>query len=104
KSSNTDVKSADAGAEIDDQIGKVFTGLQATLELAATSLGTTSKAVGDAIDGIVLDTQKISLKDLKGADLTAAINNVISGAMDTIAKTVYPQMQAFQQVGEGYAQ
>lgn len=104
KSSSSNVLTSDAGNEIDDQFGKIFTGLQATLESAAGSLGTSSKAVGDAIQNMTLQTTKISLKDLKGDELTKAVNNVISEAMDTIAKAAYPQMQAFQQVGEGYAQ
>jgi TP901 family phage tail tape measure protein len=104
KSSSNNMLTSDAGSEINDQFGKIFTGLQTSLELAATSLGTTGKAVGEAIDGVVLQTTKISLKDLKGDELTKAINSVISEAMDTIAKAAYPQMQAFQQVGEGYAQ
>jgi len=104
KNSSSSVKTMGAGDEISRQFGLVFTGLEDALKGAAGALGSNSDAVGKAIDNVVLQTTKISLKDLKGQDLTDAINNVLSAAMDQIAKAAYPQMEAFQRVGEGYAQ
>jgi len=104
KSSSSSVKTMGAGDEISRQFGLVFTNLEESLKSAAGALGSSSDAVGNAIDNVVLQTTKISLKDLKGQDLTDAINNVLSAAMDQIAKAAYPQMEAFQRVGEGYAQ
>lgn len=104
KSSNTSIQTQGVSDDMSKQFGLIFTNLEAVMKGAATTLGTTGDAVGKAIEGMVLSTTKVSLKDLKGDDLTNAINNVISGAMDEVAKQAYPQMQAFQQVGEGYAQ
>lgn len=104
KNSSTNVQTQGVSDELSSQFGLVFSGLEDALKGAASSLGSSSDAVGKAIENLVLDTTKVSLKDLKGQDLTNAIDNVLSGAMDQIAKAAYPQMQAFQQVGEGYAQ
>lgn len=91
-------------SELANQFGLIFKGLSSALQTAATGLGKDSGAVANAIENMVLQTTKVSLKDLKGDDLTNAINNVISGAMDQIAKQAFPGMEAFQHVGEGYAQ
>jgi TP901 family phage tail tape measure protein len=104
KSSKDSSMTQALSAEMSNQFALVFQGLDATLKSAATTLGSNSDAVGTAIQNMVLESTKVSLKDLKGQDLTDAINNVISGAMDEIAKKVYPQMTAFQKVGEGYAE
>lgn len=104
KSSSSSEQTMGVGDEMQRQFGLIFSGLEDTMKKAATTLGSDSDSVGKAIDSLVLNTTKISLKDLKGQDLQDAINNVISGAMDQIAKAAYPQMEAFQQVGEGYAQ
>jgi len=104
KSSSNNTASQAVSVEMANQFALVFKGLNSALQGAATSLGTTSGAVAKAVDNVVLQTTKLSLKDLKGQELTDAINNVLSEAMDQIAKEVYPHMEAFQQVGEGYAQ
>lgn len=104
KSSSTSVQTQGVSGDISRQFGLVFSNLEDAMKGAASSLGTNSDAVGKAIDNVVLQTTKVSLKDLKGQELTDAINNVMSAAMDQIAKAAYPQMTAFQQVGEGYAQ
>lgn len=104
KSSSTNVQTQGVSGDMSRQFGLVFSNLEDALKGAASTLGANSDAVGSAIENLVLDTAKISLKDLKGQELTDAINNVMSGAMDQIATAAYPQMKAFQQVGEGYAQ
>jgi TP901 family phage tail tape measure protein len=104
KSSSNSVQTQGLSSDISAQFGLVFSNLEDALKGAAGALGTNSDAVGRAIDNVVLKTTKISLKDLKGQELTDAINNVLSSAMDQIATAVYPQMQQFQQIGEGYAQ
>lgn len=104
KDTSTGVQTMGAGDEISRQFGLVFTNLETSLTSAASALGTTGEAVSKAIDGVVLATTKVSLKDLKGDELADALNNVLSAAMDQIAKAAYPQMEAFQHVGEGYAE
>ncbi len=104
-SSNTNTLQTQAVSnEIAQQFGLIFTNLQMTLSSAATALGGSGQAVGEAVNNYVIDTTKISLTGLKGADLQNAINGVISGAMDNVAQSVFPELDKFRQVGEGYTQ
>ena len=103
-SSSDSTQTASAGDAINQQFGLIFKGLQSTLETAGTELGKSSADVGTAVSNFVIDTTKISLKGLTGTALTDAINAVISAAMDNVSKSVFPQLTAFQQVGEGYTQ
>jgi TP901 family phage tail tape measure protein len=104
KSSSNNSSTQAVSSAVAQQFGLVFKNLQSSLTSAATSLGKDSDSVATAIDNVVLQTTKVSLMGLTGDDLTNAINNVMSAAMDQIAETVYPDMAAFQKVGEGYAQ
>lgn len=89
--------------ELTQQFSLIFTNLEATMREAAPLLGKNSHEVGAAIKSLVIDTG-VSLKGLKGEELTAAINSVISKAMDQVAEAAFPGMTAFRQVGEGYAE
>lgn len=99
-----DLKTQAVSSEISNQFALVFTNLDKTLQSAATALGQDAGAVAQAIDNVVIDTTKISLKDLKGQELTDAIANVLGKAMDDVAKAALPGMEQFQKVGEGYAE
>jgi len=103
-SSSDSTQTASAGDAINQQFALIFQGLQATLQAAGADLGKSSTEVGNAVSSFVLDTTKISLKGLTGTALTDAINAVISASMDKVSKSVFPQLTAFQQVGEGYTQ
>uniref|UniRef100_A0A183CRW8 Phage tail tape measure protein n=1 Tax=Globodera pallida TaxID=36090 RepID=A0A183CRW8_GLOPA len=90
--------------EMAAQFGLVFSNLEDTLKLAAGGLGKSADEVGRAIDNMVIQTSTVSLKGLKGEELTDALNAVLSKSMDEIAEKAFPSMDAFRQVGEGYAQ
>lgn len=104
KSTSNTTQIQAVSSEIAQQFGLIFTGLESTLSAAATALGANGQAVGEAVKSFVIDTTKISLKGLKGADLQNAINAVISGAMDNVSQSVFPELEKFRQVGEGYTQ
>jgi hypothetical protein len=89
---------------INDQFALIFQGLTTTLQQAGTALGQSSTDVGKAVQSFVLPLTNISLQGLTGAALTSAINSVISAAMDNVSSSVFPQLQAFAQVGEGMTQ
>ena len=103
KNTSSSVQTQGLSTELSQQFGMIFTNLEETLKTAATALGKDGSAVAAAIDNLVIDT-KVSLKDLKGKDLTDALNAVIGKAMDDVAHAAFPQLDAFRQVGEGYAQ
>lgn len=104
KSTTNSVQTQGVSNELAQQFGLVFSNLEDALKIAATGLGKSSVEVGNAINNMVLESTKVSLKDLKGEDLTEALNAVLSKAMDDIAMKAFPAMDAFRQVGEGYAQ
>ncbi len=104
KKTSNSVQTQGVSAELAQQFGLIFTGLEATLKTAATALGQSSDDVGTAISNMVISTTSISLKGLAGKELQDALNGVISKTMDEIAEKAFPSMGAFRQVGEGYAQ
>jgi hypothetical protein len=99
-----DLKTQGVPAEIADQFAKVFQGLDSTLQTAAKALGMDADQVAAAIDSVNIASTKISLKGLTGQALTDAITNVLSSAMDQVSRAAIPGLDAFQQVGEGYAE
>lgn len=98
------VQTQAAPLEIQNQFALVFKSLDGTLQAAAQALGQDADAVAAAIDNVTLASTKISLQGLSGQALTDAITNVLSGAMDQVAHAALPGLDAFQQIGEGYAE
>ncbi|MFZ6721710.1 phage tail length tape measure family protein [Undibacterium sp. Ji49W] len=91
-------------SEVSAQFGLIFTNLESALKLAAKGLGSSADSVSKIFEDMTLTTTKISLKGLTGSALTEALNAVISKAMDEMAQKTFPGLDAFRQVGEGYAQ
>lgn len=104
KSTSNSVQTAGLDSELSTQFGLIFTNLEDSLKVAAGGLGIGADQVGAALDHLVISTTKVSLKDLKGDDLTAAINGVISKTMDEMAAAAIPGLDKFRKVGEGYAE
>lgn len=104
KSSSDAIQTQGVSGELSQQFGQIFTNLQSSLMASAGMLGKSSISVGDAVNAYVIDTTKISLQGLKGADLQNAISSVISSAMDNVSKSAFPALDAFRSVGEGYTQ
>ena len=90
--------------EVTAQFALVFKNLETVLSSAAKGLGMEGNSVAQAVRNFVLDTTKLSLKDLKGDELEAAISAVLSKATDDIAQAALPGFDAFRKVGEGYAE
>ena len=104
---NTDNKLETQGLsnEISKQLGLVFTNMQTVLEEAGKTLYGSSTGVTTALNNMVMDISKISLKGLSGDEITKAINNVISKALDQMAATAFTNLDKFESIiGEGYAQ
>jgi hypothetical protein len=104
KKTSNSVQTAGLDSDLSSQFGLIFTNLEDALTVAAGSLGIGANQVGAALDSLVINTTKVSLKDLKGDDLTAAINGVISKTMDEMAEAAIPGLDRFRKVGEGYAE
>lgn len=104
KKTTNSIQTQGLNDELSSQFGLIFTNLEDTLKIAGGAFGKTASEVQSTIDNLVIQTSSISLKDLKGDELEAAINGVISKTMDEIASAALPGLDKFRQVGEGYAQ
>jgi hypothetical protein len=102
KSSRNSTIFGDLDESTNEALSRVFRNLSTTLQAATGPLGRDAAQVGQQIAATLIDIPRVSLRDLKGDDLKEAISSTISAAADTIASTVSPGLEAFQQVGEGY--
>lgn len=91
-------------ATISDQIGKVFSGIADTLIIASSTFTSDTDGIRQQIEDFAVNIPKISLRGLTGDALQEALNAVFSSFSDTLASTVIPGMEDFQNVGEGYFQ
>ncbi|NML61838.1 hypothetical protein HHL21_12280 [Massilia sp. RP-1-19] len=104
KKTSNSVETQGLSDELSAQFGLIFTNLEGALTSAAVGMGMGAAQVASVLDKLVIDTTRISLKGLTGQDLTDALNGVISKTMDDMAAAVFPEMDKFRQVGEGYAE
>jgi len=104
KKTSNSVQTEGLSSELTAQFGMIFTNVEKALAAAAAGLGIGSASVTAALDALVIDVTKVSLKGLTGTALTEALNAVVSKTMDEMAQAAIPGMDAFRQVGEGYAE
>jgi hypothetical protein len=104
KKTSNSVETAGLSAELSAQFGLIFTNVEQALTSAAVGLGVGADHVTKVLDALTIDTTKLSLKGLTGDALTEALNGVISKAMDTMSSAVFPELEKFRQVGEGYTE
>ncbi|GGY68080.1 hypothetical protein GCM10007387_57830 [Pseudoduganella albidiflava] len=104
KSSSTSTQTQALSDELSSQFALIFTNVEGALAAAADSLGVGADHVTNVLDGLSIDMTKVSLKGLSGDELTEALNAVLSKAMDDMAEAVFPELDGFRQVGEGYAE
>lgn len=90
------------GAEANDQFAKVILNLAAGVKSAADLLGVGGDAFTAKLNTFVVDIGKISLKDLKGDEIQAALETVFSKLGDDMAQFGVAGLANFQKVGEGY--
>ncbi|MCE3605818.1 hypothetical protein LXA47_19735 [Massilia sp. P8910] len=104
KNTTNAMQEAGLSGELSAQFGMIFTGLEETLRGAAVGLGLGAEDVSKSLDALVIAPTTLSLKDLKGDDLTAALNAVISKTMDQISEAAFPSFEQFRKIGEGYGE
>ncbi len=104
KRTSNSIETAGLDAELSAQFGLVFRNVETALEAAAAGLGIGADHVNEVLDSLSIDMTKVSLKGLSGQALTDAISTVISKATDDMAAAVFPELDSFRKVGEGYAQ
>jgi tape measure domain-containing protein len=104
KKTTNSMQTAGLSNELTAQFGLIFTNVENALAEAAGAIGIGSGQITSALDALTIDMTSISLKGLTGTALTDALNAVISKTTDEMAQAAIPGMDAFRQVGEGYAQ
>jgi hypothetical protein len=104
KKVTNNVQTQGLSTELANQFALIFTNLEESLKQAAIGMGVGADYVASALDKLVIDVSTLSLKGLKGDELTSALNAVVSKALDQISAAAFPAFQQFQKVGEGYAE
>lgn len=104
KDTTNSVQTEGLGSELNNQFAMIFTNMQKTLEEAGKVLYGSSSGVTKALEEMVFEVSKVSLKGLSGQALTDAINGVVSKALDQMAGAAFSSLEKFREVGEGYAQ
>lgn len=95
----TSTNTADLDAELSGEITRVIGSLRDGVLAAAGVLGI--QGAEATLDALNLNLGKISLKDLKGDELTAALNAVFGKAGDDMARGILGDVAQFQKAGEG---
>lgn len=83
---------------LEDQVGLLIGNLRDSVVFAAQVIGLD---VADALDTFKVEIGKISLMDLKGDEVTKALESVFSKVADDMAGFAVTGLSDFQKVGEG---
>ncbi|KQW96980.1 hypothetical protein ASC94_09235 [Massilia sp. Root418] len=93
---------ASLGAEANDQITKVITGLATGVTEAGKLLGVGGDQFAAHLNTFVVDIGKVSLKGLTGEAIQKQLETVFAKVGDDLAKFGVAGLDQFQKVGEGY--
>jgi len=96
-------KTKDYTAPLDDasaQFSLVFESLADSVYAAGLNLGFSSEYLTEAINEFVIDTSKISLKNLDSSEVTEEIESYFSNVFSDIAESVVYYLDDFQDTGE----
>jgi hypothetical protein len=91
------------GAEFASNFALIFGDLSSVMSEAGKSLGMDTSAIAATIAALPIDVTA-SLKDLEGQALADELSKIISNTSDEMAKTLFPSMEKYAQLGEGYTQ
>lgn len=103
-STNSYTMYSQADAEISRQIGLIFSNIVDSVKAAAEPLGKTSEDIANQIKSINVSLGRVQTSGLTGEELNKTLTNVFSSMSDQLAKILFPGLEAFQKVGEGYYQ
>jgi hypothetical protein len=92
----------DLGDAADRQFSAVIANIAGSVSAAADLLGLGGDAFTAHLNQFVVDIGKVSLKDLDGEEIQAALETVFSKLGDDLAQFAVAGLEQFQQVGEGY--
>lgn len=104
KSSSTKQITSELDSSIKDSFSLVIKSLTSSVIEAADALGMGGQAVVDRINGITLQMQDISLKDMKASDIPAYLESIIGDIGDQIVKQALGGIEKYQKAGEDLLQ
>jgi len=87
--------------EMERQFSLVLSGLLDTTILAGQALDRSSSDIESSLTNFIVNIGKISTKGKTGEQIQEQISNIFSRIGDDIAKTAFPELTEFQQIGEG---
>ncbi len=105
KSTSTSLETqyASLGSDVTKSISDIFANAgDIFLELGA-KVGITTASITNSLAKLDV-SQLVSLKGLKGSDLTDALNAIIGSILDTASKNIFITFSKYAQVGEGMLQ
>lgn len=82
-------------------VGSIFSDINDTIIQAGTSLGLSGDEMARRLNEFVINAE-VSLKDLKGDDLSKALEAFFSSSADQLAMYAAGAFSQFQKTGEGY--
>lgn len=88
-------------SEIENQFSLVLSGLYDTVLLSGQSLGIASNDLRKQLDSFVVSVGKVSLMGKSGTEIQELLTNVFAQIGDDLTKATIPELDKFQQVGEG---
>ena len=89
---------------ISDQFSKAIRGIAEALIEGGKAFGLSAADFKERLRKFVVDLGIMSFKDMTGDEVQKQISAVMSNLSDRMAKAFMPGLQAFQKVGEGYAE
>lgn len=93
---------SEAENDLTRQFGKVFKNIKDSLVSASKPLGYVPEEINGFISSINHTIKNLSLRGLKGDELTKALQAQISASADSIAQLTFKGFEDFQRNGEGY--
>jgi tape measure domain-containing protein len=88
-------------SELASTVGGIFSDISDTIVKAGTQLGLSGDEMQKKLSDFVLKGE-VSLKDLKGDDLSKALEAFFSSSADQMAEFTAGAFKSFQKTGEGY--
>lgn len=92
----------DIEQEIKDQMSNTVLNMADAVRSAASVLGVNGDDFTSKLDGFVVDIGRISLQGLSAEQIQEQFTNIFSKMGDDMARMALPQLEKFQNVGEGY--
>lgn len=88
-------------AETSNQFSLILGNIYDSVLSVGTALDSTVEQTRKRLSHYVVSFGKISLKDKTQGQIQELLTNIFSAQSDSIARTAFPKLNAFQQVGEG---